>query len=86
MNVSSNRRRSPPPGQLLNPKTLIFYRRSVSDEDDDKGAWNRAILQGLVPQCYVSLLQHAAALLQHPSVHALLPVAAVPPYAAYIQV
>lgn len=65
---------------------LSSNRRSVCDEDDDKGAWNRALFNGLVRVCYENLLQTAAETLMHPSVHALLPFSALAPWAHHIQV
>jgi hypothetical protein len=61
-------------------------RRSVCDEDDDKGAWNRGLFHGLVRVCYLNLLQKAAEMLMHPSVHSLLPWVAAAPWASHIQV
>ncbi len=65
---------------------LSSNRRSVCDEDDSRGAWNRALFSGLVRVCYESLLQTAAETLVHPSVHALLPFAALGPWAHHVQV
>jgi sacsin len=61
-------------------------RRSMCDEDDDKGAWNRALFGNLVRGCYLELLERAAEALKHASVHLLLPVAAVDPWTHHVQV
>jgi hypothetical protein len=66
--------------------TVSSNRRSVCNEDDDNGVWNRAVLGGLAKACYAHALQRAAQELMNESVHVLLPLQAAAPYAEYLQV
>jgi sacsin len=61
-------------------------RRSICDEDDDKGVWNRALFSNLVRCCYAQLLERAAEKLKHASVHLLLPAGAGEPWTNHVQV